>query len=136
MTDLHLAYRRIRDFGLANPVRSREFLSWVKSQPCITCGGAAEPHHFLGSTQSLKSSDLFTLPVCREHHRMLEDNPAMNHELIVDWAKLVHKYICGRLESEPPQFHPPEIPDCCCARCGARFKAGSEHICQHRESKR
>lgn len=131
----HLEYQQLRNFGLTKPVRSPEFLRWVRQQGCITCGQPAEPHHFLGSTQSLKSGDLFVVPVCREHHRMLEDNPKMNYDLIVDWAKIIHRWAEEQLSKRIPLFAPPEIPDCCCARCGARFGAGSNHICKSQTNK-
>ena len=93
MTEERLDYRRLRDYGLSHPVRSPEFLKWVRSRGCYICGQPSEPHHYCGSTQGLKSSDLLTLPVCREHHRMLEDNPSMNHKLVTDWAMMICEYL-------------------------------------------
>jgi len=58
----------------AKPVkwRSKKYLKWVKSLPCDCGAPADDAHHIqvrgLGKGTGTKISDLFTIPICREHH--------------------------------------------------------------------
>lgn len=52
--------------------RSRKYLDWVKSLPCVMCGAPADdPHHLkhVGglSGAGLTAPDGYVLPVCRTH---------------------------------------------------------------------
>ena len=68
----------------ARPKRIRwispRFIEWVKTQPCACCGQPADDaHHLIGWGQggmATKAHDIFTIPLCRVHHRQLHDNPA------------------------------------------------------------
>lgn len=68
----------------ARPKRSRwlsaDFISWVKKQPCMCCGQPADDaHHLIGWGQGgvgTKAHDVFTIPLCRKHHRALHHDPA------------------------------------------------------------
>lgn len=57
---------------------STKYLQWVKSQPCCICGSIADDaHHIIGHGQggmATKSHDLFSIPLCRIHHRNLHDD--------------------------------------------------------------
>lgn len=73
----------------ARPKRIRwvspQFLVWVKNQPCLCCGQPADDaHHLIGWGQGgvgTKAHDIFTIPLCRKHHRQLHENPqAFEHE--------------------------------------------------------
>ena len=46
--------------------RSEEYKAYIRTLPCIVCGGNAEPHHEVGGKP--KGSDLFCIPLCRQHH--------------------------------------------------------------------
>ncbi|QLO37327.1 DUF968 domain-containing protein [Klebsiella sp. RHBSTW-00484] len=67
----------------ARPKRIRweslHFLAWVKTQPCMCCGQPADDaHHLIGWGQGgvgTKAHDIFTIPLCRKHHRQLHENP-------------------------------------------------------------
>lgn len=67
----------------ARPKRIRwespHFLAWVKTQPCICCGQPADDaHHLIGWGQGgigTKAHDIFTIPLCRKHHRQLHHDP-------------------------------------------------------------
>lgn len=58
---------------------SHHFLAWVKTQPCICCGQPADDaHHLIGWGQGgigTKAHDIFTIPLCRKHHRQLHHDP-------------------------------------------------------------
>lgn len=76
MTDI----RRMLQGGQIKPTRSRSYLDWVKRQPCVQCGGEAhDPHHRYGAGWSkgmgTKVSDLWTIPLCRQHHDELHASP-------------------------------------------------------------
>ena len=48
-------------------------MRWVNTLTCSVCGGYSENHHIKGHGQggSLRASDLFTMPLCRDHHSEL-----------------------------------------------------------------
>ncbi|HBA4463066.1 TPA: DUF968 domain-containing protein, partial [Escherichia coli] len=58
---------------------NEKYTRWVKTQPCACCGKPADdPHHLIGHGQGgmgTKSHDIFTLPLCREHHNELHVDP-------------------------------------------------------------
>ena len=90
----------MRDAALSQPWRSREFLRWVKGKSCVRCGRPdSEPHHFLGSSGSLKSSDLCVVPLCHSCHTMIQDLPLGNWEVIEllrPWVKMLNAYMRER----------------------------------------
>lgn len=53
----------------------RDYLDWVKTQPCECCQQPSDdPHHLIGWGQGgmgTKSHDIFTIPLCRKHHNEL-----------------------------------------------------------------
>jgi hypothetical protein len=55
--------------------RDKAHLAFVASQPCLVCRRAPSDAHHLRFAQpralGRKSSDEFTVPLCREHHRDL-----------------------------------------------------------------
>jgi hypothetical protein len=61
--------------SLSKPIRRRDkqHLRFVASQPCLICGRAPSDAHHLRFAQpramGRKSSDEFTVPLCRTHHR-------------------------------------------------------------------
>lgn len=51
--------------------RSRKYLDYIRSIPCLHCNGPAEPHHLreLGDGgMALKPPDTQCVPLCREGH--------------------------------------------------------------------
>ncbi|PZY71514.1 hypothetical protein DIV12_28135 [Escherichia coli] len=60
---------------------NEKYTRWVKTQPCACCGKPADdPHHLIGhghgqGGMGTKSHDIFTLPLCREHHNELHADP-------------------------------------------------------------
>lgn len=62
------------------PFRSRRYLDWVKTQPCVICGAPADdPHHMIGlggmSGMGMTAPDSLAMPVCRPHHDEIHRNP-------------------------------------------------------------
>ncbi len=56
------------------PGRSKRYLEYIRSQPCCICQATpAEPHHTVGGGTALKGSDFAAIPMCRKHHREVED---------------------------------------------------------------
>lgn len=51
---------------------SRDYLNWVKTQPCECCQQQSDdPHHLIGWGQggmATKAHDIFSIPLCRKHH--------------------------------------------------------------------
>ncbi|WP_109402775.1 DUF968 domain-containing protein [Proteus terrae] len=58
-----------------------QWLQWVKTQPCCVCGQQADdPHHIIGhgmGGMGTKAHDLFTIPLCRQHHDELHRDPKL-----------------------------------------------------------
>jgi len=55
-----------------NPVRSRKHLMYVASKPCVICAGIyVQSAHirYSGAGMGMKPCDVFTVPLCIEHHR-------------------------------------------------------------------
>ncbi|HCM9117686.1 DUF968 domain-containing protein [Enterobacter asburiae] len=57
---------------------SRNYLNWVKTQPCECCQQQSDdPHHLIGWGQggmATKAHDIFTIPLCRKHHTELHND--------------------------------------------------------------
>lgn len=54
-----------------NIVRDKEYLEFIRSQPCLITGQLAEPHHVdidKSSGMGIKCSDLYTIPLNNEKH--------------------------------------------------------------------
>jgi hypothetical protein len=47
-------------------VDGKEYLDFIRQNPCIVCGRRAEPHHM--KTRGAGGSDFLAVPLCREHH--------------------------------------------------------------------
>lgn len=56
-----------------------KYTQWVKKQQCVCCGAQADdPHHLIGHGQggtATKAHDMFTFPLCRQHHDELHRDP-------------------------------------------------------------
>lgn len=56
------------------PGNSEAHLACIRQLPCVCCGVLSErndPHHLLGTNErgmGLRSTDRWTVPVCRSHH--------------------------------------------------------------------
>ena len=63
------------------PGNSKLYLAWIRKQNCIRCGHPApsEPHHIkhVGhfSGIGMKAIDLFAMPVCRNCHQAIHNDP-------------------------------------------------------------
>lgn len=56
------------------PGRSAAYLEFIRLRPCCVCQESpAEPHHTICGGMSLKGSDFGAIPMCRKHHREVED---------------------------------------------------------------
>lgn len=59
------------------PIRSQPYLAFIRTVPCVACHQVsdAEPHHVQldGGIIGGKCSDLWTIPLCREHHDEIAD---------------------------------------------------------------
>ena len=61
--------------------RSKKYLDWIKTQPCLKCGREAEPHHLKGighmSGASQKAPDWTSIPLCHEHHMEMHSDTSL-----------------------------------------------------------
>lgn len=58
-------------------IRSKGFLKFVASLPCMICGGFSQAHHLLRTGEhsaGRKSGDDKAVPLCPPHHRALHDS--------------------------------------------------------------
>lgn len=84
----------IKSYPKKKPYRNRKYLDWIRSRPCIFCGGLSEPHHvrryYWGSGTGQKPHDYVCIPVCRTHHdAKLEMDICINKVII----RLIVEYI-------------------------------------------
>ncbi len=60
------------------PIRfeDEDHLKWIRTLPCLLCGGTAEVHHLLRVPTNerggaMKTGDRWAVPLCHEHHMLL-----------------------------------------------------------------
>ena len=108
MTDIDILYKRLRYIALQSPVRSPKVLGFTRDQPCCVCDQPPpnDPHHLFGSAMSLKSSDIFTVPLCRKCHTKYEASPKLSHDLFEPLLVNMNKLILWFLENmdETPEM--------------------------------
>lgn len=78
-------------------VRSEAYLRYVRTKPCLICGGQAEAHHLTFAqprAKGRKNGDQWTVPLCHGHHMELHDFAggerswwAINAVLPLVWAE-------------------------------------------------
>ena len=58
------------------PRRSREYLAWIRTLPCVVCGSTRyiEASHTGPHGLGQKSSDYSVIPLCIKHHRTGNDS--------------------------------------------------------------
>ncbi|WP_227520420.1 hypothetical protein [Marinobacter sp. LV10R510-11A] len=60
---------------------NRNYLDWVKTQPCAMCQRPADdPHHIIGvglGGMGMTAPDLLAMPLCREHHNEIHISPEL-----------------------------------------------------------
>ena len=88
--ELKALYGAMRYVAGGKPVRSPEWLDRIRMMDCSRCGhaGPSDPHHILGSIGPLKTSDTYTIPLCRECHVIVEGTMAHFVEVFAIWFKL------------------------------------------------
>lgn len=67
----------------AAPVRSAEYLDFVREHPCCACGiiPMNEAHHYGPRGMGEKASDLYAVPLCTKHHREFHDKGSIGEFL-------------------------------------------------------
>ena len=68
--------RQVREVavrGARGPLRSEDYLAFVRSQPCLLCAAPApsDPHHYGPRGLGQKTDDYRTVPLCRKCHDTL-----------------------------------------------------------------
>ena len=75
--------------------RNKKYLAYIRTLPCIICGGIAEPCHvrksYWGAGVSQKPHDYVAVPGCRTHHNDVEN--------LVNIEKEIIKCLIGYIES-------------------------------------
>lgn len=59
-------------------LRSEKYLQYIRSKPCLICGGKADAHHLTHAqprAMGRKTGDQYTVPLCRLHHIELHTSP-------------------------------------------------------------
>jgi len=96
VSDLHLLFKSLRSHAAtgARQIEAADWSKWLREKPCCRCGGkTSELHHIFGSFMSLKTSDIFTVPICRDCHNWQESHPVEGTKLIETWILYAHAYI-------------------------------------------
>lgn len=73
------------------PIRSKAYREFIRSIPCMICGGRSTPHHenFGESTMGGKKSDLCCLPICEHHHTL---STTSRHQHPLGWEAFYEKH--------------------------------------------
>ena len=67
-------------------VKDKNYVRWIKSQPCVITGQQATIHHLINygtSGGAMKSDDYLSFPLCNEYHT---GNKGI-HRGVKDWEK-------------------------------------------------
>tara|TARA_X000001382_G_scaffold47032_1_gene31847 strand:+ start:541 stop:873 length:333 start_codon:yes stop_codon:yes gene_type:complete len=86
---------------LINPIRSKKHLMFVASKPCLICGREdvqAAHVRYSGAGMGMKPCDIFTTPLCLDHHR---EQHTMNEKMFWILYKInpIARAMCFALES-------------------------------------
>jgi len=79
------------------PVRyvDEDYLAFLRNQPCVVYGCARwtgnQPHHTI--SRGAGGSDLLALPVCAEHHTMMEAGQINDRDYAMDGWALLAEYV-------------------------------------------
>ena len=77
-----------------NPYRSKKYLAFVRSHPCVVCGRKAQAHHvrrhYWGAGTAIKPHDYVTIPLCLVCHKPETENSLNVERIIID---LLMEYI-------------------------------------------
>jgi len=88
-SDVDLLWSRLRNLAGTRPWRSPSWKRHITSMRCVFCRQPADdPHHLFGSYGSLKTSDVFTVPVCRVCHNNRAEDPRERALLLEKWIEL------------------------------------------------
>mgnify|MGYP001611544467 CR=1 FL=1 len=81
--------------------RDKKYLDYVRSLSCLICNKEASPHHIITGGIGMKCSDLFTIPLCYQHHHECHTkgkDTFCSHYVINPWeevAKTIEGYLRG-----------------------------------------
>ena len=76
---MNRSYKSALQSGFVKPIRSKAYLNYVASLPCVVCGHepAGEAHHMIDvgfGGMGTKESDLFTFPLSRKEYILLHED--------------------------------------------------------------
>ena len=62
--------------GGSKPARNPKYLAWIRTHPCVVCGGSRgiEASHTGPHGLGQKSPDSSAIPLCAKHHRTGNDS--------------------------------------------------------------
>lgn len=56
------------DFFKSKTFKNKQYLEYIRKQPCVICGHKSVPHHTEAGGMGMKCSDYRTIPLCNQHH--------------------------------------------------------------------
>ena len=69
--------------------KNKDYLAYIRKQPCAICGSPAEPHHVRrerwGAGTGKKPHDYVTVPLCRYHH-----DPAVEEDILPETSIILY----------------------------------------------
>lgn len=82
-------------------LRSKKYMAYIRTLPCLICGGLAQAHHLQRAqprAMSSKTGDQYCVPLCHKHHHELHHFPggedtfwAINGIKPIVWAENKYK---------------------------------------------
>ena len=93
--EIKILYGTLRYIAGTKPIRSQEWLDRIRWMDCARCGGRApsDPHHIYGSYGSMKTSDIYTIPLCRDCHCKVGEKMECFIEVLAMWFRIHDKWI-------------------------------------------
>lgn len=80
--------------------RSKKYLEFIRSKPCLVCGKSSQAHHvrrlYFGSGTAIKSHDFCTIPLCHACHDPKTEKNLNVERIIIDlMMEFIEERHCG-----------------------------------------
>ncbi len=86
--------------------RNEAYLKWIRGRACIVCGHNPpnDPHHTKRGGMALKGPDTETVPLCRQHHDMVESVGRESFQRIwnIDFNREIIRCLSEYIEEKEP----------------------------------
>lgn len=93
------------EYEKRKPEKDEKYRNFIRSQPCLICGGKSQHHHesLSGGTMGGKCDDRESLPLCHYHHN--EERHQWGRETFYKKYGIDYAYEISRLQNKFKKYH-------------------------------